>query len=111
MYIEYRTNKLKKRCLKFEEAQKAWGKQMAKKIMQRISEILAAPTLEDLNRLPPTRCHKLSGDREGQYAVDLEQPCRLIFEPIGAPEDIYADGILDRAKVKGIKIVEVGDYH
>ena len=111
MYIEYRTKKLKKCCLEFKEAQKAYGLKKAKKLMQRINEIKAAPTLGDLNKLPPTRCHKLTGNRSGQFAVYLEHPFRLIFEPIGEHDEIYIEGVLDLEKVTKIKILEVGDYH
>lgn len=111
MYIEYRTNKLRKCCLKFKAAQKTYGKKMAVKLMQRINEIIAAPTLDDLNKLPPTRCHKLTGNRAGQFAVDLEHPFRLIFEPVCEDDEIYAEGVLDLKKVTKIKILEVGDYH
>jgi len=110
MYITYRSNKLKKHCLEFKEAQKAFGIN-AKKLMQRISEIQAAPTLDDLNKLPPTRCHPLEGNREGQFAVDLKHPMRLIFEPVGIKEEIYPNGILDLTKVVEIKIIEIEDYH
>ena len=109
--MEYKSKKLRKCCLEFEQAKKAWGKEMAKKVMRRRNEIEAAPTLDDLNRLPPTRCHPLTENRKGQFAVDLKNPFRLIFIPIGEANDIYINGVLDLKKVVGVKILEVCNYY
>jgi proteic killer suppression protein len=58
----------------------------------------------------PGRCHELKGDREGQLAIDLNQPYRIIFEPVG--EELYKDdGGLDWNLVKSIRILSIEDYH
>lgn len=111
MLIEYRTNKLKAICLEEKKAVKYHNKRQALKIQQRINEILAAPTLADLNKLPPTRCHLLKGKRELQFAVDLVHPWRLIFKPLGEKDIIFKNDVLDTSKVIKVIIWEIDDYH
>lgn len=84
----------------------------AKKLQQRLAELSAASNLEQISHLPPPRLHMLSGDRSGQFAVDLKQPERLVFIPNNDPILYKSDGGIDRAKITDIKILEVGvDYH
>jgi len=111
VYIEYKTRKLKKCCLEFKRAKRTWNKRQAEKVAQRINEIAAAPTLDDLYKLPPAGCHQLTADLKGKLAVNLVHPYRLIFEPLGEKDDIYTEGALDRRKVVGVRILGVGDYH
>jgi proteic killer suppression protein len=74
-------------------------------------ELRAADTLADISMLPPARCHGLSGDRAGQFAVDVQHPFRLIFEPAHDPVPRKKDGGIDHARVTAIRILEVTDYH
>ena len=85
---------------------------MADKIFQRKDEIIAAATLADLFKVPSARCHPLHLNREGEYAVDLVHPKRLVFRPAGNPAAYQtADGQLDRSKVTEVTLWEVIDYH
>lgn len=43
-------------------------------------------------------CHRLTGNRNGQYSVDLGQPYRLIFT-------------VQNQQVQIAKIIEIVDYH
>lgn len=79
MEIEYRNNKLKKICTNNSAARKQYGQRMADLIHQRIQEIRAFDTVEELIQYGIGRCHPLKGNRQGQYALDLEQPHRLTF--------------------------------
>lgn len=79
MIIEYKNNKIKKVCTNASAARKQYGQIMADLIQQRIQEIEAIDTVEEMIRYGIGRCHPLKGDRKGQYAVDLEQPHRLAF--------------------------------
>lgn len=71
---------------------------MAEKIDQRIGEIKAADSVEQMIQFGVGRCHPLKGNRLGQYAVDLVHPQRLIFAK--REEDIQI-----------VKIMEIEDYH
>lgn len=96
--ITYRTNKLEKICTKYNQAQKEYGKNMAMLIHQRIAEIKSADTIEEMIQFSIGRCHALRGKREGQFAMNLEHPYRLIFTK-------------DNNKVICVKIEEIVDYH
>lgn len=74
-------------------------------------ELRAADTLADISTLPPARCHQLSGDRAGQFAVDVQHPFRLIFEPAHDPVARKDDGGIDLTRVTAVRILEVTDYH
>ena len=71
---------------------------MADKISQRIREIQAADTVEMMIQYHTGRCHLLTGDRKGSYAVDLVHPYRLVFEKHGE-------------EIQIAYITEIVDYH
>ncbi|MDO8722096.1 MAG: hypothetical protein Q7J31_07680 [Syntrophales bacterium] len=91
--------------------QRQFGKQCAEKLKQRLMELKAADTLADVSHLPPCRCHELSGNRAGQFSVDLEQPLRLLFIPINDPIPTQDDGGIDRRRITEIEIFEITDTH
>lgn len=98
MDITYKSNKLEKICTDAKAAEKAYGKQMAEKIQMRIDQISAADTVEMMIQFHIGRCHALTNDRKGQYAVDLVQPYRLVFERYGN-------------EIQIAHIMEIVDYH
>lgn len=71
---------------------------MSEKIQMRIGEIEAADTVEEMIQYHIGRCHPLTNNRKGQYAVDLVHPYRLVFEKNGN-------------KIQLARIVEIVDYH
>lgn len=111
MEINFASRKLQKVCNSEKEMRATFGKPLAERLQQRLAELKAAETLEDVSRLPPARCHELSQDREGQLAVDLVHPKRLIFETDHNPLPKKPDGGLDRTQVTRIRVIEIGDYH
>lgn len=71
---------------------------MAAKIHQRIDEIRAADSVEQMVQFKIGRCHVLTGKRKGQYALDLVQPYRLVF--------------IKKGEIVQIAIIhEIVDYH
>ncbi len=98
MDITYNNKKIEKICTDEKVAERTYGSEMANKIQQRINEISAADTIEMMIQFHIGRCHPLTNNRKGQYAVDLVHPYRLIFEKIG---DI----------IQIANIVEIVDYH
>ena len=79
MDIDFRNRELEKICTDFSHAEKKFGSDMAWKIHQRIGEIQSASSVQVLISGHVGRCHALTGDRSGQYAMDLKQPNRLLF--------------------------------
>ncbi len=112
MLIYFKTRKLQKTCSKENEAVKKLGVKKARKLQQRMMELYAAMCLNDISKLPPSRCHRLKGDRIGQFSVDLEHPYRLIFIPANNPEpEQKEDGSLDLSKIDTIEIIDILDTH
>lgn len=73
-------------------------KEMAEKIHMRIDQISAADTVEMMIQFHIGRCHALTQNRKGQYAVDLVHPYRLVFEKIGN-------------EIQIVNVLEIVDYH
>jgi len=78
--VTYKNNKIRVVCIDAKVTERQYGRKMAEKIHQRIDEISAADTVEMMVRFHIGRCHPLSQNRKGQFAVDLVHPYRLIFQ-------------------------------
>ncbi|MGR3177932.1 MAG: type II toxin-antitoxin system RelE/ParE family toxin [Candidatus Anammoxibacter sp.] len=102
MIIYFRTKKLQKICSNTKSSLKKHGQEITQKLQQRLMELKAAPCLDDISRVPPQRCHKLSGNRDGQLSIDLKHPYRLLFIPANDPIPETKDGGLDWSKVTEI---------
>lgn len=111
MDIDFRKRKLEKTFNAQTELSKAYGLPMAKAIMKRMAVLKAARNLGRVPTTPPERMHKLGGDRNEQYAVDLVHPKRLVFEINHDPIPRKSDGGVDLDQVTAISILEVVDYH
>jgi len=98
MDITYKNRKLERVCRDSRVAEKTYGRMMAFKIMQRLEELSAADSVDMLLRFHIGRCHALTQNRRGQYAMDLVHPYRMIFEEYG---DVF----------KVVMIMEIVDYH
>ena len=102
---------MQKTCSSEKEMKREWGAPLAKKLQQRLMELKAADTLDDISRLPPARCHELKGDRKGELSVDVTHPYRLIFKPDHDPAPCKPDGGLEWTKVTKVLVLEVVDTH
>jgi proteic killer suppression protein len=71
---------------------------MAVILHQRINELRAATSVEELVKYSIGRCHPLEGNRKGEYAMDLVNPYRLVFEQ-------------SREHIEVVRILNVEDYH
>lgn len=98
MQIQYKDRKIEEICTVPKVAKRKYGTGMAIKIQQRIWQLMSVYSVEDLFQPHYGRCHRLTGNRAGQYAMDLEQPYRLIFVRI---DD----------KIQIVEVQEIVDYH
>ena len=98
MIVTYKSKSLEKVCNDFSKAMRTYGEDIAKKLYQRLNEIRAAVSVESMIQNHIGRCHKLEGNRNGQYSVDLAHPYRLIF-------------IVKNEEIQIAKIIEITDYH
>lgn len=111
MDITFKNSKLQKLANSSKEALRKLGKQNAAKLSQRLDELKAAGTLEDMRHLPAARCHELKGDRKGELAVNLHGGDRMVFKPNHDPTPTKDDGGLDWTQVTAILVTEIVDYH
>jgi plasmid maintenance system killer protein len=112
MDIVFGTPKLKKIFNSEKELVRECGPEQGRIIMRRMAVLRAANNLEEVSPLPPERRHELSGDRNGQFAVDLKQPNRLVFKPNHAPVPLKDDGGYNLRQITAITIIGVvKDYH
>lgn len=108
MKLEFKSRKIKKLCENPKEAQKEYGSQIGCKLTLRVNELRAATSLLDISKLSRVNgFHSLHGDREGEYAVDLVHPFRLVFRSI--IDDDNNTG--DLSSIDIIRIEEVVNYH
>lgn len=88
MEIKFRTKKLEKQYLNYKEAEKAFGKDVARKFIQRIGILKSAKCFEDLFNIPTLKFHPLKGPREGEFAIKLTGFYRLIITNDGDVFDV-----------------------
>lgn len=98
MEITYKSKKIQKLCTEPKVAERSYGSEMAEKIHMRIDQITAIDTVEMMIQCRIGRCHPLTQNRKGQYAMDLVHPYRLVFEKHGN-------------KVQIAHIIEIIDDH
>jgi proteic killer suppression protein len=111
MEITFRNKKLQRTCSEEKEANKAYGKKRARKLMQRLMELRAFENLSEVPHQPPLRRHELSGKLKGTYAINLDHPYRLLFVPYHDPLPELKGGGIDLGKVTLIQITSIVDYH
>jgi toxin HigB-1 len=108
--ISFGDKKLEKLANDYSKCQKEFGQIRAKLYNRRLSDLYNAQTLEDVRNLPG-HYHELREDRKGQWACDLDQPYRLIFEPQEKPIPTDESGKYIWLEIKGVEIIEIADYH
>jgi len=108
--VEFERSKLKKQCSTDSKGRRTWGADNWKLMKRRLAVLDAAPDLSSMKGLPG-RCHQLTGDRAGQYALSLWGSYRLVFRPDHEPIPRLKDGGISETEITKILIVEVVDYH
>ena len=111
MDITFRDERLQKIFNSEKNLVRKYGAENAKQIQLRMAVLAAALCLEEVPHYPPERRHELTGNRKGQFAVDLKHPKRLIFEPNHNPIPCKTDGGFDLKEITAITIFGVEDYH
>lgn len=91
-------------------AAKKLGALRAKLFKDRLDDLVAVSNLEEV-RFLPGHFHELKGDRKGQWACDLDQPYRLIFQPHEEPIPEDENGKYIWIEIKGVEILDITNYH
>jgi proteic killer suppression protein len=86
--VTFGTRHLERCYAEHKLAAREFGADVSRRYIQRINLIKAAQSIDDLPRLPGLRFHALSGDRKGQYAVNLTGFYRLILTLHGSRLEI-----------------------
>ncbi|MBK9730015.1 MAG: killer suppression protein HigA [Chitinophagaceae bacterium] len=110
MKIEYSSNKLRKQLSTASEMKKGFGTN-AKRLSNRLDDIIASPNLLILKQIPAANCHALVGDKEGQWAVTVTGNFRLIFSIANDPVPKKEDGTINLELVTELSLLEITDYH
>lgn len=113
MNIAFKTNKLKRQLTDAKATQKRFG-ELTSKIHQRLRQLEAVEHLGILNAHPAFqgfRLHAYSGDRAGQWSIDLKNNWRMIFEIDHDPLPRADNGGIIFEQVTNIRIVSIEDPH
>ncbi len=113
MDIIFVSDRIARLCNDSKMAVRKLGPKAAKLLRQRLDELHAAETLQDLDPrfLPHPHCHELRGNLAGKLSVNLDHPRRLLFEPADEPVPRRFDGGLNWSQVTGVRIMEIRDTH
>ncbi len=110
MEIFYGNNKIKKQLSNATEIKKAFGNN-AKTVALRLAQIEAAVTLKVLMTVPGAKCHSLTGDMKGEWALSVSGNYRLIFQITHEPVPMNEDGSVNSGLVTQITLLRIQDYH
>ncbi|NRO04173.1 MAG: Hypothetical protein LKU_00703 [Lactobacillus kefiranofaciens] len=86
---------------------KEFGKDRARRIMARLDEFDAAKNLAQIPSDSPPRCHKLQGNLQGEFAVDVSGNYRMIFEGYDKNNVISTK----KTEIVTVQIISIEDYH
>ena len=108
MQITYASKTIQRLCEEDKHQRKQLGENRAKRLKNRLNELRA---VANVSQLQLGRPHPLSGDRAGQFSVDLDGPMRLLFEPTDQPPPTLEAGGIDWKQVSSVRILEIADTH
>lgn len=108
MEIRFRDKKVRLLCESRDAAVKKLGDACACKLRARLDDLEHAANVYEL---PAGNPHPLTGDRAGEYAVNLAGGRRLTFSPANDPVPRHADGGINWRAVTIVCIEFIGDYH
>jgi plasmid maintenance system killer protein len=77
--IRFGTNKLRRCYEQHREANKAWGKPIARKYVQAVDLLRQVEIVSHLAAFRQFAYEPLTGDRKGQHSLKLARRARLIF--------------------------------
>jgi len=111
MQIDYKNKKVKQQCCSLKEAKKQFSEKIAKKLFKMINFIESADNLSSVINNPIYHFHKLQGNLDGFYAMDIDgrsKSYRLIvtFEDYGT-EQVFNNSI----SIVQIQIEEVSKHY
>lgn len=64
------------------------GSNVGRRYVLRINELMALPEFGDMRQIARYRFHALTGNRKGQFALDLNRDWRLIVKAGESTEEV-----------------------
>lgn len=107
MNIIFADRKLEKFANDYGLAQRKLGSLQAKLYHQRLNDLYDAENFAVLPQLPGHH-HPFSENRTGQWACSLEQPTRLVYEPL---IEVANKCSIELKELKDLTVLEITDYH
>ena len=108
MQITYASKTIQRLCEEDKHQRKQLGEKRAKRLKNFLNELRA---VQNVSQLQLGRPHPLTGDRAGQFSVDLDGPMRLLFDPAELPPPTLPSGGIDWQQVSSVRLLEIGDTH
>lgn len=109
MKVTYANNKLAKLINDEKKLIKKYGPKNARLIIRRLDQLKAMDNFGDMVRSRLGRCHRLTGNLKGRYALDLDHPDRLIIQPVFDEKIDFSK--VNLHEIREVIIEEVKDYH
>jgi plasmid maintenance system killer protein len=111
VHITFINKKLAKLLSTEKELIRTYGPDNGRRIARRLQNIADAANLAELAKIPQTRVHELSGDRDEQISVDVKHPYRLLLASDHEQTPRKEDGGLDWERITKVQVLEVEDPH
>lgn len=111
MQISFPNRKLAKLLNSEKETLRKFGPDNGRRILRRLQQIADATDLHELSKLPQTRVHELTGDRDELISIDVKHPYRLLLKSDHAKTPRKDDGGLDWRHITQVRVVEIVDTH
>ena len=93
MQLVYDNTKVQRQCTDLKMAKKLFGGNdlMARSLFARINALQQANVLKDIVVMPTFHFHKLNGNMEGLFAIDVKtrrDPWRIVLQPLDENKEI-----------------------
>lgn len=102
MIIILHNPKIKKIINNDEKLIKTLGKELSRKVKQRINEMTAAPNFKDYLDYGIGKPHPLTGDLDNLYGISLNKNIRLIVEPLVEKRTNESLKMCEEINIKGV---------
>lgn len=118
MQLLYENSKVRKQCTDLKTAKKLFGGNTAlsTSLFARINAMQQASVMKDIVMMPTFHFHKLNGNMEGYFAIDVKtrrDPWRIIIQPLDENKEPYVPCNIDEIAgvVRIVEIKEVSNHY
>lgn len=118
MQLLYENSQVRKQCTDLKTAKKLFGGNVAlsTSLFARINAMQQASVIKDIVMMPTFHFHKLNGNMEGYFAIDVKtrrDPWRIIIQPLDENKESYVPCNIDEIAgvVRIVEIKEVSNHY